>query len=359
MGSWALVWAQITVLFPHMQTLLPHLGEPEGIDVGELPTALSLQRCQASLQRSRDEVSAGSAAILPHGAKPEVSLEWSAFGQSRQKLQKEFSTISHAADFLRTYEGAGSPAVKARLLSVSERGAQAHWSAIPQFHKFVMDSGQTAAALSLQLGIPQPSLRGVRRCVCNENIDPLGHHYLICNRRGWTVKVHHKLRDTVAAMLKTVFEPGSVSTEPWNHYEYSPRHRPDVVVRNHDGRGNYMIIDTYVAFPCCATYARQASWVRLHAAHEHEKNKWRDYGDCGLNTVVPFAMETFGALGAEATKLLNRCSEIRNNRLGSEEAEATWSTRTFTTFWRQRIAVALQVDIARGIETRAQLDWRP
>jgi hypothetical protein len=160
-------------------------------------------------------------------------------------------------------------------------------------------------------------------------------------------------------MLRTVFDPGSVEVEPRRHHDYSPRHRPDIVVRNHDGRGNFLIVDTSVAFPCCETYVGRASLVRLHAAHSHEQAKRAVYGDCGLNSVVPFAVETFGALGAEATELMNRCSELRDNRLGPEEAEATFSTRTFTTFWRQRIAVALQVDIARGIETRAMQDWRP
>eukprot|EP00239_Pterosperma_sp_CCMP1384_P009427 CAMPEP_0197865052 /NCGR_PEP_ID=MMETSP1438-20131217/43442_1 /TAXON_ID=1461541 /ORGANISM="Pterosperma sp., Strain CCMP1384" /LENGTH=220 /DNA_ID=CAMNT_0043483459 /DNA_START=23 /DNA_END=685 /DNA_ORIENTATION=- len=214
------------VLFPHLRDLLPHLGAAEGTELGSLPTARRLAECRASLQRSRVAAEEVDANILPVGARPTVSLDWSDFESSRDRLQREFSTLTHADDFCRMYSEAPTEAAKARILSLSTPGAQAHWSAIPAFYHFSLPSGPATVALNLQLGLPQPSLRGVRTCVCGATIDPLGYHYLVCARRGWVITQHDGVRDTVAAMLKTVYDPGSVKVEPRHHHEYSPHKRP-------------------------------------------------------------------------------------------------------------------------------------
>ena len=117
------------------------------------------------------------------------------------------------------------------------------------------------------------------------------------------------------------------------------------------------IIDTSVVFPCAATYVSRAATRRLHAASMHEQSKRSVYGDCGPHKLVPFAVESFGALGPAASALLRECAELRQDRLGPGESEATWSTRSFSSYWRQRIAVGLQVDIGTGVESRALEDW--
>ena len=359
LGSWALVWAQMSLLFPHLAELLPHLGAPEGTAVGDLPTARQLQQCADTLARNRVDAGAVDESLLPKGASPTVSLAFAGFVSSRERLQKEFSTIAHAADFARLYADAPTNAAKARILSVSSQGAQAHWQAIPAFYQFVVPHDAGVAALSLQLGLPQPSLRGVRTCICGANIDPLGYHYLTCDHRGFTISRHHGLRDTVCEMLKTVYDPASVHKEPIHHHSYSPLHKPDVVVRNFDGRGNFLVVDTSVAFPCAPTYVDNAARTRLYAAKLHEAAKIGAYGNMGSNELVPFAVETFGALGPAARALLSRCSRIRRNRLGPEAAESTWSARSFTSYWSQRLAVCLQVDLGRGICARAADDYVP
>ena len=105
---------------------------------------------------------------------------------------------------------------------------------------------------------------------------------------------------------------------------------------------------------------RRAARSRLHVAKKHESLKRTQYGDVGTNMLVPFAVETFGALGPAARGLLNECARLRQRRLAAEEmAEASWSSRSFMSYWSQRIAVALQVDIGRGIYNRAAADFAP
>ena len=147
--------------------------------------------------------------------------------------------------------------------------------------------------------------------------------------------------------------------EPTQYRDYSPNHRPDVVVRNFDGRGNYLVVDVSVTFPCARSYVGRASRERLYAATKREADKLTAYGDLGPHQLVTFAIESFGALGPGARGLVDKCARIRQDRLGQEAATASWSTRTFRSYWLQRFAVCLQRMIGRGIESRALADWVP
>ena len=98
------------------------------------------------------------------------------------------------------------------------------------------------------------------------------------------------------------------------------------------------------------------------AAGEGEAAKLARYpavADAGLEAVVPFAVETFGAFGPAAEKLLAHCARMRHNRLGPEVGTASFTTRSFKTYWRQRLALGLQRTIGRGMEARALEDFVP
>ena len=79
----------------------------------------------------------------------------------------------------------------------------------------------------------------------------------------------------------------------------------------------------------------------------------------GFHTLVPFAVEMFGAFGPAAEKLLAHCARMRHNRLGPEVGTASFTTRSFKTYWRQRLALGLQRTIGRGMEARALEDFVP
>ena len=61
-------------------------------------------------------------------------------------------------------------------------------------------------------------------------------------------------------------------------------------------------------------------------------------------------VETFGALGPELMELLVEAAELRRNKLTSGEYdETTWSARTWLSFVKQRISVAVVRSCAREV----------
>jgi hypothetical protein len=359
LGSWALAWATMTTLFPSVAQLLPHMGAEPDTAHGPLPTAQDLLWAKQEMERNRSLVRHHglSPGQYPPGARPTVSLAWADFAQPRDKLQKEFSTLSHAADFTRLYQALPA-AGQARLLSLSRPKAVSFTRAVPCNFPFTLCSGSMTVASCLQLGLPQPALRGSRICACGATNDPLGYHYAICKKGGWVVRAHNAVRDTLYSMLRTVYDPSSVIKEHARHHDYSPLKRPDITVHNYDGRGNNLIVDVAITFPCAASVCRQASTRPLYAAKRMEGQKRDAYGDLGSHRLVPFVLETFGAWGPAAEELFSECTEARRNRLGQEADLASWATRSFGSFWRQRLAVSFLSTFGRGFQERGSRDWR-
>ena len=63
-------------------------------------------------------------------------------------------------------------------------------------------------------------------------------------------------------------------------------------------------------------------------------------------------VETFGGLGPELMELLFEAAELRSNKLNAREYdETTWSARTWLSFVKQRISVAVQRSCAREISS--------
>ena len=67
--------------------------------------------------------------------------------------------------------------------------------------------------------------------------------------------------------------------------------------------------------------------------------------------VCELVVETFGGMGPALVELIKGAAGMRDNRLthAEYEAEATWSTRSFTPFVMQRISVATQLAAASEI----------
>ena len=60
--------------------------------------------------------------------------------------------------------------------------------------------------------------------------------------------------------------------------------------------------------------------------------------------------ETFGGLGPELVEHLRRAAEYRDNKLtASEYDETTWSARSWLSFAKQRISIALHRAVATEI----------
>ena len=63
-------------------------------------------------------------------------------------------------------------------------------------------------------------------------------------------------------------------------------------------------------------------------------------------------------LSADARLLLRQCVVAREDRLDLEGRLATWSCRSFSSFWRQRLSVAIARRLAFVILMRARRDYR-
>ena len=377
LGSWALVWAPMTVLFPAVAQMLPFLGAPEGTPLGDHPLADGFALSRAVLSRSRSFVADKPDGYpLPPGARTVVDIGWAAYAQPRTKMQHQFSTLIHAADWCRLYDGPGIQEVdglarqhelQARLLSLLAPGAMAYLAAIPRTNRFRLTSGPMISALCTDLGLPQPALVGVRTCRCGATLDNFGHHYRsVCSQRGLRKAAHNNVVDEHVAMLKTVFAPNQVIREHGRHHGYSPNWRPDITVWNFDGRGTHMIIDVSIADPTCASYRRQAAATPLAAAAKHEERKTRLYqGDpagasypaCGNHDFVPLAYELYGGRGSAAQKWFEDLRSRRHNRLRQETEDATWSARTFGAYWTQRIGCALKRTVGFQLTMQAHQDF--
>eukprot|EP00899_Mesostigma_viride_P022748 jgi/Mesvir1/3658/Mv14950-RA.1 len=81
--------------------------------------------------------------------------------------------------------------------------------------------------------------------------------------------------------------------------------------------------------------------LRRYTADRAERAKLLAYGDVGHHRVVPFVLEEFGAMGPLTSAFFKECCRLREDRLDLEGQRAPWSARTWTSYWRQRLSVAL------------------
>ena len=64
------------------------------------------------------------------------------------------------------------------------------------------------------------------------------------------------------------------------------------------------------------------------------------------HTVVPLIAEVWGGFAADAMTFLRRLSRSRGDRLDVEEHSATWATRSFSSYYGQRLSIAATSGVA-------------
>ncbi|KAK3251827.1 hypothetical protein CYMTET_38853 [Cymbomonas tetramitiformis] len=290
-------------MFPAVRAMLPHLGAPEGTEVGDHPLAAGMVAAMEDVRGARARVvtALGEGHPVPESLRvPEEAPVWVGFGSSQPTRQKVLSNYQHGSDWVRLFADAANSPVRARLLSLSRDGATAHLNALPM-GGFVLRPAAAVIAVCLQLGAAVPLVRevsavGTGRCTCGEVVDEFGSHYLACNMQGMFAYRHDAVQDVLYEMLRKVFDPASVKRTHVYHRSYSPRWRPDITVLNYDGRGRHLIIGVVVGFPCARTYVEGVTPHKL----------------------VPFVVEVFGGLGVQAKQFLQDCCLRRQDRLGPE-----------------------------------------
>eukprot|EP00899_Mesostigma_viride_P023234 jgi/Mesvir1/4095/Mv16057-RA.1 len=94
-----------------------------------------------------------------------------------------------------------------------------------------------------------------------------------------------------------------------------------------------------------------------YTADRAERAKLLAYGDVGHHRVVPFVLEEFGAMGPLTSAFFKECCRLREDRLDLEGQRAPWSARTWTSYWRQRLSVALTRAMADIMLRRTRADF--
>eukprot|EP00899_Mesostigma_viride_P003353 jgi/Mesvir1/13018/Mv06017-RA.1 len=100
-----------------------------------------------------------------------------------------------------------------------------------------------------------------------------------------------------------------------------------------------------------------ASLTAGYTADRAERTKLLAYGDVGHHRVVPFVLEEFGAMGPLTSAFFKECCRLREDRLDLEGQRAPWSARTWTSYWRQRLSVALTRAMADIMLRRTRADF--
>ena len=121
---------------------------------------------------------------------------------------------------------------------------------------------------------------------------------------------------------------------------YSPNWRPDLTLLHGSEQGSHVIIDvtttSVVAQTCLPGSARHA----LLASDGAAASKRGLYGNVAPHEMLPFVVESAGALGKEAMQLFQRCRKRAENQLSPQLDEvSTWSSRGFSNFHLQLISV--------------------
>ena len=226
-----------------------------------------------------------------------------------------------------------------------------------------MEGDAFVAAIALRLGLGQPSLVNVTRCGCGAIIqNTSGSHYTSCALRGWVMLEHDRVRDVLVDMLRTISPSALIRVpdrDPLNTWwtRYSPDVRPDILVLDFYGRGQHLILDVSIDRHLSPSHVAGSSRTPLHTAAARERSKLHIYrGVSEVHRVIPFIIESSGALGCMASAFLTHCAKLRRGALAQEAEFATWSARTFSPFWRQRLSIIQHTTIGSGIYIRAAED---
>ncbi|KAK3235000.1 hypothetical protein CYMTET_54776 [Cymbomonas tetramitiformis] len=163
LGSWAHVWKRMSVLFPVVRGLFPHLGAREGTYTRRHPLVAGLVSAMHDVRGARRQVLEAEASehLVPEGLQiPEEAPSWGTFGDTQPASQKQLTICQHGLDWLRLFDAA-NPTVRARLLSLSRDGATWHLNASPEEGGFRLKPIAAVTSLCLQLGVTLPLVREV------------------------------------------------------------------------------------------------------------------------------------------------------------------------------------------------------
>ena len=91
-------------------------------------------------------------------------------------------------------------------------------------------------------------------------------------------------------------------------------------------------------------------------AHKTVKAHYKDALERG-HEVVLLIHEIFGGWHEDAVDMLRRLADIRGDRLDAESEDKSWRDKSFSSYHKTRISVALHCAVAGSILTTVQGDF--
>ena len=230
----------------------------------------------------------------------------------------------------------------ARMRSVGCGPASAWVTALPGPNTSLMDADMVMAGRH-RLGLGVPSSVPVPLCTCGEGRAAAADHAMACKRNaGWATLRHNLVVSTVRRALSAAGFANSA--EPPYHHTCSAsdargaaagQRRGDVLAVGHGNR--VFVLDCVITHPAAASYVQEASRTDGAAAKRAEGRKTRQIQAFGAGSAfefVPLACESYGRLGAAATRFLGELGDV-------VEASGRGSKAIFMRNVRTEISVAL------------------
>jgi hypothetical protein len=374
LGSWAQVAAPLAATSVHLRGLvdmvesLPSVRAVHAAFSDHVGPAVAFLR-----QRSGD-----GADLPPRVPLPESTPSPQQFAAApNPRAQKAYAAALLSREWCDVADGLVEGADRAWFMSITHRSLGGQFlMALPKNALFTLTPPVFQAAVRFHLRETQPVVLPLTSCgSCGRPLDDAASHYIHC-RGGSGVgggnyfsSVHDAMLREVVEMLRSVYSRGRVMAEDFvGSMSYSPLHRPDATIADTGGFGVHTLIELTVFRGSAAANVRPAARsgrggqvVRApvgEALAARQERRRAEYGDVGQHRLLVFALDEYGALSPDAERLMRECIVAREDRLDLEGNLSTWSCRTFSSFWRQRLSVALVRRLASVILLRAQRDYR-
>jgi hypothetical protein len=264
-----------------------------------------------------------------------------------------------------------------RFVAASQPGSGLFINAVPKYQHYAVPSWAMSIAVATRLGLPlvasaptlgQLSRRGLR-------FDALGDVARSDGEAGHVTR-HQGLLEAIYYMVQGVVGKQAAKMEN-GKVAHLTGHRPDLTIRSNRlrcfdlklfdpigshpaeaaTRGSYLAFGNTIERADDLVLGRAernpgAGEFNRRTGVGHVAGKSGDYASCEKHGIeaVPLLCETFGGFGPGLIALIDELGEIRRNRLTHDEYDqATWATRSWKSFVKQRLSVALHMAVAGEI----------
>ena len=299
-----------------------------------------------------------------------------------RKAQRKFMQIVHRHEWLRLKRdcdrltGTDEWRESIRLVSASQQYAMAFLNAIPTTHETTIPSDLLHIILQRQLGLPLTCVgKGQYSPGLGRFVDVYGD--ALANRQSAAQSRHNYLNAAWAGAWRAAFTGVEVPTDDSNYNDYSRGAKPDLVAYFAGRFRHHLLGEVKLVSPIsCGKDAsesdlkhRRAMRIGLGGTEQYYREKILGRKHCERGAtpkpahyafalskghqVVAMIHEVFGAWSDDTADLLDRLGEIREGRLDREFHSASWSERSFHSFYAGRISTALHLGVAEMIRVGA------